>query len=82
MTTRPPNWTPSAEGEAAHREAYDRSVACELLTVDGETVRLTLAEFFADNPDEDKDALRALAPGETYHGGGGAAPTWSITRIK
>lgn len=54
-----------------------------LKTVDGETVRVTFPEFLEANREmarEDLDAIRLLAPGETFHGGGGASPEWSITR--
>lgn len=42
-----------------------------------------LEGFIADNgfePDE-AQALRALAVGETYQGGGGAAPVWAVRRV-
>jgi len=43
----------------------------------------TLAEFLAVNEDldpEEVDAIRALEPGQSYTGGGGAAAEWTITR--
>ncbi len=46
---------------------------------------LTLPEFLADNAEIDPetvDAIRLLAPGETYADGGGAQPVWSMTRIE
>lgn len=52
----------------------------ELRTVDSEVVRLGLNEFLQDNP-EMAPEVKALKVGQTYWGGGGAAPEWSITRI-
>jgi hypothetical protein len=52
--------------------------------VDGDVVTLTYREFHTDNWDMNPAELRAignLRPGETYRGGGGAAPEWSITRL-
>ena len=54
----------------------------DLTTIDGDLVRLCLGDFFLDNDlGEDAPAVEALAVGETYRGGGGAAPEWSITRV-
>jgi len=49
----------------------------------GETVETTWAAFAADNADSGLDLAdieTTLATGETYHGGGGAEPEWSIRR--
>jgi hypothetical protein len=63
--------------EREKKEQYD------LTTIDGDVVRLTLADFFLDNTLHPKDEaeIRALAVGETFRGGGGAAPEWSIRRV-
>jgi len=54
-----------------------------LRTVDGEEVDLVLGDFFLANELhlEDEREIRALSAGQTYRGGGGAAPAWSITRL-
>ena len=51
--------------------------------LDGDVHETTLGEFLADNLSTlpDIDALVALRVGETYHGGGGASPEWSVTRL-
>jgi hypothetical protein len=60
-----------------------REPTFELTTVDGEQVRVQLADFLADNPDLDEaDEIRALRPGETLTGDGGAAPIWSIRKLE
>jgi hypothetical protein len=48
-------------------------------------VSTTIGQFFADNIDvmdaSEIDAIeQALTNGETYYGGGGAAPEWSLKR--
>ena len=46
--------------------------------------RSSFLDFLDANPDLDREtiaALEALAPGETYHAGGGAACAWSVRRI-
>lgn len=55
----------------------------ELLTVDGDKMTVVLDDFFLDNTlDEDEEReIAALAVGQTYRGGGGAACEWSITRL-
>lgn len=49
----------------------------------GEEDAMSWGEFVAANMDmidsgEIDDILRAVRAGRTYHGGGGAAPEWSI----
>ena len=54
-----------------------------LHTVDGDDIPVKLCEFLADNEDDlcgAREEVEALAVGETYRGGGGASPEWSITR--
>jgi hypothetical protein len=55
-----------------------------LQTVDGDEVPTTLAGFFEENDggmlEGEREAIEALRVGETYAGGGGAAPQWSIRR--
>lgn len=57
----------------------------ELLNVDGKRTTLTANEFFDDNEDlicsDEGTLIRALKVGETFNGGGGAQPEWSITRL-
>ena len=57
-----------------------------LRTVDGTTTSaLTLPELLetcGELPVSMWDDIRMLAPGETLRDGGGAAPTWSITRME
>lgn len=50
------------------------------LHLDGEPRETTLGLFLTDNADAiDPTALHsALARGEAYRGGGGAAPEWSV----
>lgn len=52
----------------------------EMRTVDGDVMEVGLNEFLQDNP-EMAPEVKALKVGQTYMGGGGAAPEWSITRI-
>jgi len=56
-----------------------------LWDVDGHEVHLTANEFFEGNVDlvgtEVEDAIRSLRVGETYNGGGGAQPEWSVRRV-
>jgi hypothetical protein len=50
---------------------------------EGEPFAITLDEFVGANECLDESevtAVRTLAPGQTYRGGGGAAAEWSITR--
>jgi hypothetical protein len=61
----------------------ERQVLYLLVNVDGAEEWLTFADFVRVNAELDPaelDAIRLLAPGETYKGGGGAQPTWSITK--
>lgn len=49
----------------------------------GETVETTWRAFVADNADSGLDLAdveTTLAAGETFYGGGGAEPEWSIRR--
>lgn len=50
------------------------------LRFEGEVRPTTIGLFLNDNPDDvDPIALHAaLARGEAYRGGGGAAPEWSV----
>ncbi len=43
--------------------------------------RCTLTEFLADNADQEWPEVEALKVGESYSGGGGAAPEFTIERI-
>lgn len=54
------------------------------LHFEGEARPTTIGLFLAGNPDEiDPVALHAaLARGEVYRGGGGAAPEWSVELAK
>ena len=70
--------------EAEHESRSSAVAKYRLRTVDGEIVTVSSNEFFNDNQDMDPDdqaEIRRLKKGETFHGGGGAAPEWSITRI-
>lgn len=55
------------------------------IRLDGETVdTCSLEDFVASNEtlaDEQINALAALAVGESYDDGGGAAAEWSATRV-
>ena len=57
----------------------------ELLTVDGDTVEVDLADFFQANAggltEAIIDAIVSLEVGGTFRCGGGSAPAWSITRV-
>lgn len=55
----------------------------KLHTVDGDLVLVTAREFFEDNAAdaELRAAIIALAVGECFRDGGGAAPEWSIERV-
>ncbi len=51
---------------------------------DGETVETTWGAFVADNADSGLDLADieiTLEAGETFYGGGGAEPEWSIRRV-
>jgi TusA-related sulfurtransferase len=50
-----------------------------IVTTDEGTTNMSIPEFLRDNP-ELAACVMALPLGETYHGGGGAQPEWSITR--
>lgn len=50
-----------------------------IVTTDEGTAIMSIPEFLRDNPAL-AAAVMALPLGETYHGGGGAQPEWSITR--
>lgn len=57
-----------------------------LRSVEGETLPTTWGVFLADNESlresgEADDIARTLTAGETYVGGGGAAPAWAILPI-
>ena len=55
-----------------------------LVTVDGDDIPIKLCEFLADNDDDlcgAREPIEALAIGETFYGGGGASPEWSIRRV-
>lgn len=74
--------TRAAETERSHPSA---PASYMLHGVDGDSVLLTLPDFLAHNQELGSavvDTIRLLAPGETYKGGGGAAPLWSITRME
>lgn len=51
--------------------------------IDDEPMEGSLEEFFAVNDfeEEEKAAMRALSPGETFTGGGGAWATFTITLV-
>jgi hypothetical protein len=61
------------------------SALYRLTTVDGDEVHVTAAEFLASNEELGgiavETAIRSLYVGETYDGGGGASPEWSILRV-
>lgn len=61
------------------------SALYRLTTVDGDVTHMTAAEFFADNEvlagTEVETEIRSLYVGETYEGGGGAQPHWTIKRV-
>jgi hypothetical protein len=73
-----PTRLPAAAGEARNRACY------RMHGVDGDETDLSYAEFLDANrdlPSADLRAIRALKPGETFFGGGGAAPEWWIQRL-
>lgn len=74
----------AAEDEWCNSAARNRSGKFRLTTVDGEKIDLTFREFYAANEymdPEEAAEIMALQPGETYRGGGGASPKWSIRRL-
>lgn len=71
-------------GTSSHHFTLNRSGKFRLTTVDGEYIDLTFREFYAANEGMDPEEaveIMALQPGETYRGGGGASPEWSIRRL-
>ena len=60
------------------------SATYRLVNCDGDESTLTSEEFFGaneDSRDELESTIRMLGAGGTYYGGGGAQPTWRITRL-
>ncbi len=55
------------------------------IEIDGETADVcSLDEFVSSNdavPDEEIDQIAALAVGQVYQGGGGAACLWIVRRV-
>ena len=71
-------------GTASHHFTLNRSGKFRLTTVDGDHIDLTFREFHEANREmapEEAVEIMALKLGDTYRGGGGAAPEWSIRRI-
>lgn len=55
------------------------------ITIEGEQADVcSLDEFVSNNdavPDEEIDAIAALAVGQVYQGGGGAGCLWTVERV-
>jgi len=87
VATVPPRFTHATEAGEARRRPHQMRLNAALYRlrgVEGADETITYAEFAAANDDMDPRELHAiltLRPGETYRGGGGAAPEWSITRL-